>query len=150
MPRGRRGDLAKVRKGWFADAVDYRLRFGMSNIPELLKTIYLGDRACKSIKIDCWNATVAMEIDCISRVRGTRWDYYNAENLEGGFLVFEEVDAIAFQPPGLIPNDFFGNFWAEPTSVAGRWKVTFEVGLVEITIGAASMHLQDAAGAQVP
>lgn len=127
----------------------------MSDIPDLLKTIYLGDRACKSIKVDGWNDTVVVEVDCISRVRGAQWDYYNDENLDDGLLVFEDVRSIEFQPPGLIPDDLFGDFRAEPSSVPGRWKIALEIGsskggAVEITIDAASMHLRNAAGARVP
>ena len=127
----------------------------MFDIPALLKTIYLGDRACKSIRIDGWNDVVMVEVNCISRVRGERWDYYNEENLDGGFLVFEDVASIEFQPPGLIPDDFFGHFRAEPSSVPGRWAIVLEIGTskggsVEITIDAASMHLRDAAGTRVP
>ncbi len=51
------------------------------NIPDFLKTIYLGDRACKSILLDGYENEVKIQIDCISRVRGETWDYYNEENL---------------------------------------------------------------------
>ena len=126
----------------------------MPDIPNLLKTIYLGDRACKSIKIDGRASTVAVEVDCISRVRGSTWDYYNDENIEGGFLVFEGVASIEFQPPGLIPDDYFGDFRAEASPVPGRWKVILEVGNrhgggVEISIDTGGMHLRDADGTQV-
>lgn len=127
----------------------------MTNIPAILETIYLGDRAGKSIRIDGWNSTVALELNCISRVRGPSWNFYTAEDIEGGFLVFKGVDSIAFDPPGLVPDDYFGNFRAEPSSRPGRWKVILEVGSsrgggVEITIDAEEMCLQDSAGVEVP
>jgi len=126
----------------------------MTDIPGLLKTIYLGDRACKSVKINGWTSSVAIEVDCISRVRGAEWSFYTDEDLEGGFLVFEGVSSIEFQPPGLMPNDYFGDFRAEPSSLPGRWRVIFEIssiqgGCVEIAIDAAGMHLQDSTGAKV-
>ena len=46
---------------------------------ELLKTIYLGDRACKAVLVDSWKKEVAIQVDIISRIRS---------------------------PPGPLPNDF--------------------------------------------
>jgi hypothetical protein len=74
---------------------------------ELLKTIYLGDRACKGIYIDSWNQKVSVHVDVISRIRspsGT-WDHYTNEDIPDGRLVFTGVTAIQFDPPGPVPND---------------------------------------------
>ncbi len=76
---------------------------------EFLKTIYLGDRACKGLVLDGWNEEVKIHIDAISRVRGDAWNFHTAEDVDDGFLVFEGVDHISFDPPGLIPNDAIGN-----------------------------------------
>ncbi|MCZ4092571.1 MULTISPECIES: DUF6258 family protein [Sinorhizobium] len=76
---------------------------------EFLNTIYLGDRACKTIMLDGWKKEVKIQVDAISRVRGETWDFYTAEDIEDGFLVFEGVDYISFDPPGIIPNDDFGD-----------------------------------------
>ncbi len=76
----------------------------MSNIVERL---YLGDRYCKRILIDSERASVGIQVSVISFLRaGTpSWDFYTDEDIIGGWLCFENVKSIQFDPPGLIPND---------------------------------------------
>jgi hypothetical protein len=77
------------------------------DVKAFLSTVYVGDRACKSITIDAWNTTVRVQIDCISRIRspsGT-WDYYVDEDIRDGFLVFEEVQQCELRNAGYLPND---------------------------------------------
>ncbi|MGT2443457.1 DUF6258 family protein [Ensifer adhaerens] len=76
---------------------------------DFLNSIYLGDLACKAILLDGWRKEVKIQIDAISRVRGETWDFYSAEDVVDGFLVFEGVDHISFDPPGNMPNDDFGD-----------------------------------------
>ena len=126
----------------------------MTDVLALLKTIYLGDLACKSVRINGWTSSVAVEVDVISRIRGSKWNYYSAEDLEGGFLVFDDVHSVEFLPPGPMPDDFIYSINAEPAPSEGRWSVVMEVGCsvgsaIEIRIDAAGMHLEDSTGAEV-
>lgn len=74
---------------------------------ELLQSIYLGDRACKSILIDSWVSEVVLTVDLISRVREPtgHWNFYSDENIVDGRLVFTGVSYFSVVPNGLIPND---------------------------------------------
>jgi hypothetical protein len=76
------------------------------NALDFLNTIYYGDRACKSICIDCWKSEIKVQLTSISRIRlGDVWNFYNAEDLDDGFIVFEGVQSITIEPTGLIPGD---------------------------------------------
>jgi hypothetical protein len=77
----------------------------MMNPAEFIQTLYLGDRACKSITVDGWAEEVRVQVDCISRTRGPVWNFYTAEDLPDGFIVFEGVKKIIWDPNGKIPND---------------------------------------------
>ncbi len=74
---------------------------------EFLKTIYLGDRACKAIALDGWSKRVLVHVNVISRIRGDSgsWDFYTAEDIPDGRLVFEDVLQVRFDPSGPLPND---------------------------------------------
>ncbi len=68
----------------------------------LKQSIYLGDRAIKLIILDGWNELAKIQVDSISRVRSAdgKWNYYTAEDIEDGFLVFGNVRlfAISLRP----------------------------------------------------
>lgn len=126
---------------------------------EFIKTVYLGDRACKAIVIDGWKRECKIQVDCISRVRSNQWNYYIDEDLIDGYLVFEGVTNISFEPPGLIIND-----WITPLSIdvfheqEELYKICFSMGAgndsghvteVVVTIIANSMSLDDICGNRI-
>jgi len=77
-------------------------------LDHFMATVYLGDRACKSITVDGWNERVTLAIDEISRVRSAAgtWDYYNDENVVDGALVFTEVKSFGLVPLGPLPSGY--------------------------------------------
>jgi hypothetical protein len=80
-------------------------------ISAFLKTIYLGDRACKGIHLDSSGKTVRVRVDCISRIRsasGTS-DFYAAEDIKDGALTFGGVDSFVLTNDGGLPNDLINS-----------------------------------------
>ena len=119
---------------------------------EFLKTIYLGDRACKSMQIDGWNSVVKIQVDCISRVHGEAWDFGTDEDIEDGFLVFEGVRTFSLSPPGVIPNDLINEIKVESGSQSKEYRVTLSIDSVDasgkhtevlLSIDAQGLHLED-------
>ncbi len=126
-----------------------------------VETIYLGDRACKSLLLDGWKDRVVLEVNLISRVRGAsgRWDFYNAEDIENGLIVFENATSISMSPSGWIPNDVLAFVSVEtlsatdyPDSQALQYRFSLRIGsgkpngdyvLVDVQIVAESIHLED-------
>jgi hypothetical protein len=122
-------------------------------VTDFLKTIYLGDRACKSITIDGWNNRVLIEVDEISRIRSEsgNWDFYNEENIVDGRLVFSEVRSVLFDPAGPVPNDYISSLEAKAL-FDGYYRFEFSAASVDqssksievlVTIEAKSLHLEN-------
>lgn len=109
---------------------------------EFLKTIYLGDRACKSILIDSWGERVLIQVNEISRIRSTsgKWEYYNKENIVDGFLVFTGVDSIKFSPQGVIPNDLINSLKVEPVGIKINEEKRIEKYKFEISISSGDKY----------
>jgi len=128
---------------------------------EFIKTIYLGDRACKSLEIDGWNQRVRIQVDTISRIRSVsgEWEFYSEEDIEDGYLVFDAVVSASLSPPGFLPNDWISIVRVDRLlgvdgmdSPNDRFKFVLSLGAVtskgdgqELTleIVARSIHLED-------
>jgi|HubBroStandDraft_2_1064218.scaffolds.fasta_scaffold305107_1 hypothetical protein len=121
--------------------------------PDFVKTIYLGDRACKSINIEGWTNRVVIQVDEISRIRDEsgNWNFYNEENIVDGRLVFSEVRSVLFDPSGPIPNDYISRLEAESLP-NGYYQFSFSAASVDqtskstevlVTIVAKRLHLED-------
>jgi hypothetical protein len=118
-----------------------------------VKTIYLGDRACKSITIEGWTNRVVIQVDEMSRVRDEsgNWNFYNEENIIDGRLVFSDVRSVLFDPSGPIPNDYISRLEVEPL-LGGYYQFAFSAASVDqsskstevlVTIVAKHLHLEN-------
>lgn len=126
---------------------------------QFIKSIYLGDRLCLSIGVEGVKKRVLLKVDCISRVRGDSWNYYDAEDVHDGFLVFENVSSCNLELKGQLPND-----WIDPVSItqladkAKAWEFVFSLGVVDsqgmssetlLTIIAESLAIETKDGVRV-
>lgn len=76
-----------------------------------LRTIYLGDRACKGLILDSWEKRLKIVVDVISRVRDPsgEWNFYSAEDIEDGYLVLDGLRELRLDPAGCLPNDYINS-----------------------------------------
>lgn len=127
------------------------------NPKDLIKTIYLGDRGCKGVLIDTWNKSVSLHVTVISRIRSQtgRWEYYDAEDIVDGRIVFTDVERFSMSPPGPIPNDFINEISAteqhDVTSGRTHYAVRISISSVDaaglwteviVELDAGGMHLE--------
>lgn len=77
---------------------------------DFVDSIYLGDRGCLKIVLDGIKKEIWIQVDNISRIRSPdgKWNYYNDENIENGYIVFEDVYSIDWSGDKRIPNDYIG------------------------------------------
>jgi hypothetical protein len=129
------------------------------NADRFLKSIYLGDRACKALLIDSWKMRVAIQVDVISRLKpGTKtWDFYNEADIKDGWLVFTDVQSLRFEPAGPLPNDLINNVSVksiDSTAVRPGFHFELSIGSVDdkgnstevfVRIEASRVHLEDPA-----
>lgn len=127
------------------------------NPTELVKTIYLGDRACNAIVLEGTERRVSVRVDEISRLRpgSSSWDYYNEMNIVNGAIVFTDVTSIQFAPAGPLPNDLINEITvvarsSDDGSLAYEFRIAIDSAEahtnateVNITIAAGGMHLED-------
>jgi hypothetical protein len=125
--------------------------------PDFLRTIYVGDRACRAILIESWKTQVALEVDVISRIRSPsgNWEHYSAEDIPGGRIVFSGVETIQLDPSGPLPNDLINEISAKPAGAnAGNERWAFEISIgsvahdgssteVVVRLIGSSVHLED-------
>jgi hypothetical protein len=85
------------------------------NAVDFVHSLYLGDRCCKTIAVDGRNATIRVTVDTISRIRhpSGSWDYYTAEDVVDGVIVFDDVTFFELKNGGAIPNDSINSIEAE-------------------------------------
>jgi hypothetical protein len=121
-----------------------------------VKTIYLGDRYCKSLTIDGPDRRVSLTVDLISRIRDPsgHWNFYDKEDIEDGRIVFEQVTWCSIEPQGFLPSEWIDIVSVEPSADAnGYYYFTISLGAAidppgytkELTmkITAARFHLED-------
>lgn len=101
------------------------------NVVTFVKSIYLGDRACKKIIIDGWNDKIFVQVDSISRVRSVdgKWNFYSEEDINNGFLVFDKIKSIVWSENGKIPNDII-NYLEVSEKSSGMFVFTLSVDSV--------------------
>lgn len=123
-----------------------------------LRTVYVGDRACKAIHIESWKKEVVIEVDQLSRIRSPsgNWEFYTAEDISNGRVVITGVEAIHFEPPGPLPNDLINEISARPASGGADQRWIFEASIsavspdgssteVTVRIIGSDVHLEDPA-----
>ena len=129
------------------------------NPEQLLQSIYLGDRGCKSVLIDSWNQRVAIQVTVISRLKpgAKTWEFYTDADITDGWLVFSDVHSVRFEPPGPLPNDLINEVSVKPIDSPERQPAyLFEVFIdsvdgtgnrteVLVRIEAGRVHLEDPA-----
>jgi hypothetical protein len=79
---------------------------------ELIQSIYLGDRGVIGYSVDTLQHRVIIKFDILSRIRSIsgNWEHYNEEDIQGGGLIFTDVEFFSVEPLGVLPNDYVHSF----------------------------------------
>jgi len=125
---------------------------------EFVRSIYLGDRACKAILIEGWKRRVSIQVDVLSRLKPgtTAWDFYTGGDINDGWIVFSDVQQMCFDPSGPIPNDLFNELTVTPVHAGKESIYLFQMWIgsvndtgkteeVHLRIEARRIHLEDPA-----
>ncbi len=125
----------------------------MTTPEDFLKTVYIGDRACKGYIVESWEKRFSLIVDSISRIRSPSgiWEFDTSEDIEDGHLVFEGVTSLSFSPSGPLPNDYILGITAEPMQGSYLFQIAVaSVGVggaqsceVRISVQASGVHLLD-------
>lgn len=133
------------------------------NPEQFLKSVYLGDRACKAVLIDSWRKRVAIQVDVISRLKpgAKTWDFYTDADIKDGWLVFTGVHSLRLEPVGPLPNDLINDVSVKPIDLPqSQPAYFFELSIssvddkgssteVVVRIEACGVHLEDPANPDV-
>ncbi|WP_419904792.1 DUF6258 family protein [Kiloniella sp.] len=101
------------------------------NPADFVKSIYLGDRGCKKITYDICLDEFTIQVDTISRIRSEsgEWNFYVAEDIIDGLIVFKGVHKVLFDPSGYPPNDYI-NYLKIDNDEEGEYCFTLSIGYV--------------------
>jgi hypothetical protein len=121
---------------------------------EFIKTLHLGDRACKQVTIDGWGKRLVITVDSISRIRNPsgEWGFYNDENIDDGLIVFEGLTSFQFSPQCFVPSDWIEILSIDETCGETDFKAILSLGAVDdqgnskevtLTVWAKSLHIED-------
>jgi len=93
----------------------------MMNFKTFINTIYLGDRACKSLLLNGWEGRVEITVNLLSRIRDStgNWNFYSEEDIENGIIVFAGIEEVFIEPSGRFPNDAIEHLVVEKVTENG-------------------------------
>lgn len=107
---------------------------------ELVRRIYLGDRAVTGYELRSWADEFRIYIDSISVINGDSWVPDEDPEYPHAKLLFKGVKSVSFSPAGALPNDYIDELKYRKREVDGfaefelRCSSTDDVESVSVTI----------------